>query len=1123
MKKLLLLFSALLITVLLMTACNKTPAETTPDSPETTVPESEATTPEPETSTTEPETSTPETTAPAPETTAPTPETTAPAPETTAPAPETTTPDTEHQHIAEIIPAVPATCTATGLTEGKKCTDCGEILSVQTEVPMLPHTEEIIRGKAPTCTETGTTDSTICKVCNAIIVATQPIPPNGHIFGHDAYCDICGFKLDTPLQKAKDKALANLASIQASAQKNRHDYAQEDFDAIINAIRLAEEEIESATTVEQVESALAKAQKIFNDRPTIPTRLEIYYKTVLNNITLSSSDLIAEIDTYLYGKVVDGCLIKAPIQIQYTFDYNSEGGVPDEDDPYCFRGYIPKSILEYNTGLTDENGNAITVNLIHELRDAIYAYNYLVDIVVDQAASAVYSIDRIGVIYITFDSEGLPTHSKFEVALYEYKRIVNELQGIEGMEPGQYARFLADEENLKLVTNRDILFAAEKKMTRLRDAYVNYADMMEIGRIDARYDALDLFKYENPSDTTPIPQNYRVDFTLKNAYDLINSLLNNWIKTYELEDDFVNTAILINKLKGDTWTWDGSKTSFDYDIKQDTLGDAATDFGFYGEYLWCSKKVDFIYDAFISFAYIKMKIDPLNTIMNLKSANVKAFEQLAADITAWKEAYLLDNYNFAKVIDAYDINYLEDETAFEKAFNAASDMIGKELDFVFPGGASQPIIYVNPLGINQVEPVEDIIPEHYTEEYNYVALFRFTHDRVRSCIEDDNTYFLAKSQAADLEKAISKIDTNKVNSLLPLVKLDGLYRIYEEKGYEWESTWSMRTAEEVHALNAPDTYIQSWYATWVTSEYDFSPLFNQALFDNAWTAIEDRIASMKTDYADKILTLISDENGVLIDPDSLAFAHKENVLTATTLYIEGIKSHKLTALREMMRDKQDMRFITFPLILSKEAQNTLESAMAKIDEIEAITSIYSRISDWVGDWGYKSGEMRSILTLNEIPTKIIDGVEYGLDADGNRVAGGGLSTLELLQAAEAKYLAFMEANNYETTSAKAKALIAARESFRVHNYMALSLLVRNAWYEANGNEDHLYMYIILDYVQEYETTDLKTLLNQLNMAISEAYIHDHRGWSIPAISLVEGSEFQTLSSEAALETYYGVK
>ena len=44
------------------------------------------------------------------------------------------------EHTEEVIPAVDATCTATGLTAGKKCAVCGEILVEQEVVEKVAHT-----------------------------------------------------------------------------------------------------------------------------------------------------------------------------------------------------------------------------------------------------------------------------------------------------------------------------------------------------------------------------------------------------------------------------------------------------------------------------------------------------------------------------------------------------------------------------------------------------------------------------------------------------------------------------------------------------------------------------------------------------------------------------------------------------------------------------------------------------------------------------------------------------------------------------------------------------------------------------------------------------------------------
>jgi len=58
-------------------------------------------------------------------------------------------------HTADVVPAKAATCTATGLSEGKICKSCGEILSVQTELPMLPHTVAETKVAAATMTKDG--------------------------------------------------------------------------------------------------------------------------------------------------------------------------------------------------------------------------------------------------------------------------------------------------------------------------------------------------------------------------------------------------------------------------------------------------------------------------------------------------------------------------------------------------------------------------------------------------------------------------------------------------------------------------------------------------------------------------------------------------------------------------------------------------------------------------------------------------------------------------------------------------------------------------------------------------------------------------------------------------------
>jgi hypothetical protein len=86
-------------------------------------------------------------------------------------------------HKVETIPGKAATCTEAGLTDGKKCADCGKILEEQKEIPALGHDEQIVPGKAATCTEKGLTEGKVCKRCGAVLVAQEEIPALDHDWG----------------------------------------------------------------------------------------------------------------------------------------------------------------------------------------------------------------------------------------------------------------------------------------------------------------------------------------------------------------------------------------------------------------------------------------------------------------------------------------------------------------------------------------------------------------------------------------------------------------------------------------------------------------------------------------------------------------------------------------------------------------------------------------------------------------------------------------------------------------------------------------------------------------------------------------------------------------------------
>ncbi|MBE6693719.1 MAG: MerR family transcriptional regulator [Ruminococcaceae bacterium] len=95
-------------------------------------------------------------------------------------------------HIPKTVSATEATCTESGLAEGSECAICGKVLKAQEIIPLLAHTPETDAEIPPTCTRIGLTEGSHCAVCDTVLTEQAVIPRLAHRYTVSKVAATCG-------------------------------------------------------------------------------------------------------------------------------------------------------------------------------------------------------------------------------------------------------------------------------------------------------------------------------------------------------------------------------------------------------------------------------------------------------------------------------------------------------------------------------------------------------------------------------------------------------------------------------------------------------------------------------------------------------------------------------------------------------------------------------------------------------------------------------------------------------------------------------------------------------------------------------------------------------------------
>ena len=170
-------------------------------------------------------------------------------------------------HTEVPIEGKDATCAEKGLTNGVKCSVCGEILTPQTEIEKLAHTRVKIAGKPATCTQTGLTNGVKCSVCGTVLTAQRTTAKSEHRYV-SGKCTVCG--ANDPNYKPAETTTAKPAET-ATVKPDETATAKPAETATAKPAETTTEKTSETTTAKQAETTTAKSAEATTAKPAETT------------------------------------------------------------------------------------------------------------------------------------------------------------------------------------------------------------------------------------------------------------------------------------------------------------------------------------------------------------------------------------------------------------------------------------------------------------------------------------------------------------------------------------------------------------------------------------------------------------------------------------------------------------------------------------------------------------------------------------------------------------------------------------------------------------------------------------------------------------------------------------